>query len=137
LPNELPHLEKFRLRFAVDRHLWNARGAPRANLKFTCEAPSVQITSPGLAMLDEGGEHVVNASQGQSRVEIRRFHSDRFERSLHGHGLYTGKRIAFGTISNDNCRDSKEVRLEIPFRPITIGRGKRTREMGVVTRTYL
>ena len=62
MSNELPHLDKFRLRFAADRHRWNARGSPRANLKLTGETPSVQITGPGLAMLDEGGEYVVDAS---------------------------------------------------------------------------
>jgi len=126
-PNELPHLKEFPLCFAAECHWWNARVTPRANLELAGEAPGVQITCPGLAMLYEGGEYAMYTSQSQIWVKIRRTLRDLCEHGLHGHGLYAGEQVALGAVSDDHRRDPKEVRLEIPFRPIPVWNRERER----------
>ena len=77
--NELPHLPQFRSHTVIGHHWRNVRVPPRTDLELAGETPGIEVSGSGAAVLYEGGEDVVDASERQGWVESRRMRYGRRE----------------------------------------------------------
>ena len=65
------------------------------------ETPGVQVSGSGAAILNEGGEDTVYTAHSEGWVKIRSMRRGCVEYGFHGHGLYTGDKVALRTVSKD------------------------------------